>query len=236
MATTAQEVIDAAVQRSALNNPDLVPNAQALKYITNFERKVFIDASRINPDFFGKTGDTAARADNVAGWDVATTPGSVAAISKAEVKAITGSVTGVAVGDEVNLVSVRFPQIEVAPRAYIRDKTIYQIGDELGDSGTNFVTTLTLYYSHLPAGVTTLSQALTLPDEWADLVILPLARVFAIRDRRADEAVVINQEFNFVYESFISHAGVFDHGANRPLVAVPASGPMMGGGVAPQGR
>lgn len=225
MAVTVQEAIDAAVQRSALNNPDLVPTAQMLRYTESFEKKAFLDAAQANPDFFGLEADTASRADNTASWDLAVTPGDVALVSRAEVKTITGSVTGVAIGDKVNLISVRFKEMQVAPRAYIRDRKIFQVGDELGDGGAAFVDTLTIFYSKLPTAITTLSQALTLPDEWADLVVLPLARVLAIRDRRADEAQVINEEFNFVFQSFIQEVGSFDHGATRPLIAIPAIGP-----------
>lgn len=230
MATTAQDIVDQAVQRSALNNPDLVPNAQALKYISSFQRKIYVDASRVNPDFFGKDDDTASRVDGDTAWDLAVSPGDVGAVSLAVIKTITGTISGIAVGDPVNLISRRFPQIELAPRAFIRGRKLMDYNDELGTGAVNFVDTLTVFYSEMAPEVTLMSQALLLPDEWSDLVILPLARVFAIRDRRADEAQVINQEFNFVYESFIAHAGTYDHGANRPLVAISAAGPPLRGG------
>jgi len=229
MTILAQDVIDAAIQRSSLNNPDLVPNAQLLTYLSSFERKAFIDAARINPDFYGQEADTAVRADNTDSWDLTVTPGNVAAVAKAEVSAITGAVSGVAVGDKVRLVSKRYPEIEVPPRAYIRGQKIFPFKDELGADGTNFVTTLSVFYSELPAKITDLSQALMLPDEWQQVVILPLARVLAMRDRRDQEAQLIEQEFQLEYQSYLNHVGIFDHGANRPLVAVPAAGPQVGG-------
>lgn len=225
MAITVQQALDRAVQRSALNNPDLVPTAQAIAYISNFERKLFIQGAELNPEYFGKSADTAARADDTAAWDLDTTPGDVAAVTMAEVKAITGTVTGVSIGDEVNLISKRWPTMDVSPRAYIRGRSIYQYQSELGTNASNFVTTLTVYYSELPPVVSALATTLRVPDQWQDLVILPLARLLAIRDKREEEAQVIDAEYNALLTDFQKAVVVFDHGVLRPLDAVPAALP-----------
>lgn len=235
MATTAQEVINRAIQRSALNNPDLVPTAQMLGYITTYEKAVYATAAKYNPEFFGKSGATATRGDNTGSWDLTATPGDVFAVTGLTALTTQGT-PAVSVGDTINIVSFRWPDLEVPPRAYIRGQTVYGYGDELGADGVDFVESLTVYYSELPASVTTTSQSLTLPDEWVDLVIVPLGRLLALRDHRQEDVTVLDAEYNSLMATFIDHCSVYDHSATRPLIAVPAATaprPPAGGGVQP---
>lgn len=219
---TAQDCINRAIQRSALNNPDLVPIAQCLGYISNYERAVYATAAKYNPEFFGEQGDTATRADNTEAWDLSTTPGDVFAVTALEVATIVGTPTA-AVGDKINLVSFRFPELQISPRAYVRGRKVYGYGDELGADGTDYVESLTVYYSKLPPAVTTTTATLTLDDEWGDLVIVPLARLLSLRDNRPEDVRVLDAEYNSLMATFIDHCSVYDHGATRPLIAVPAA-------------
>ena len=236
MATTALTIINQAIQRSALNNPDLVPTAQMLGYITNLERSVYAQGARYNPDYFGAVGVSATRSVFTGAWDMTATPGGVFAITALEVDTITGSVSGVAEGDTVNIIGFRWPELQVAPRAYIRGQSVSGYGTDLGAADANMVTILNVFYSVLPATVSTTSQSVTLPDEWVDLVIVPLARILAIRDHRPEDVQALDAEYNSLMASFIDHVSVYDHAATRPLIAVPAATgprPPAGGGVQP---
>jgi len=221
MAITAQTVINLAIQRSALNNPDLVPTAQILSYISNYEKAVYAMGARNNPDYFGASAATATRADNNGTWDINTTPGDVFALSSAVVLTIVGT-PGPVVGDSINLVGMRWPELEVSPRAYVRGGVISGVGTDLGIAA-NYVESLTISYSEMPAAITTTSQALSLGEEWSDLIVLPLARVLALRDHRPEEVQLLDQEYNSLMMTFIDHVSVYDHGATRPLIAVPAA-------------
>jgi len=222
MSTTAQQIIDRAIQRSALNNPDLVPTAQLLQYITLFERQAYMRAARINPDYFGKDAATATRAAFTDSWDLAATPGDVGVLTRAEVQTIAGSVSGVAAGDKVKLIGLRWPEIDVSPRAYVRGRKIFGYANELGASTPNMVTVLKVYYSPIPAAVAITTQSLTIPDEWADMVAVPLSRLLAARDRRLDEIAGIDEEFKMIGQLFDESCLAFDHGVRRPIAAVPA--------------
>jgi len=222
MSTTAQQIIDRAIQRSALNNPDLVPTAQLLQYITLFERQAYMRAARINPDYFGKDAATAIRAAFTDSWDLAATPGDVGVLTRAEVQTIAGSVSGVAAGDKVKLIGLRWPEIDVSPRAYVRGRKIFGYANELGASTPNMVTVLKVYYSPIPAAVAITTQSLTIPDEWADMVAVPLSRLLAARDRRLDEIAGIDEEFKMIGQLFDESCLAFDHGVRRPIAAVPA--------------
>jgi hypothetical protein len=241
MAITAQQAINRAIQRSALNNPDLVPIAQVLGYITNFERSIYATGARYNPDYFGKSAATAARSAPPAGggggiWNLTATPGDVFAVSGLSVLTIAGSISKVGVGTEINIVGMRWPELQVTPRVYIRGQKVYEYSDDLSDNATDYADTLTVFYSEMPAAVTSTSANLTLPDEWADLIIVPLARILAIRDHRPEEVQLLDQEYNSLMATFIDHVSVYDHSATRPLIAVPAATgprPPAGGGVQP---
>lgn len=218
--STAQEILDQAIQRSDLNNPDLVPTAQVLKYISSFERRVYLRGARINPDYFGTEAVSETRSAFTDPWNLVTTPGDVAAVTRLEVHTLAGTVTGVLVGDKVNVISRRWPSVEVSPRAYIRGQKVYAYNDELGAADANMVTILNVFYSVLPTAVAALATSLTLPVEHDQLVILPLARVLAIRDRRLDEVSGIDAEFTMELQIFDEAAQIYDHAAVRPIKAV----------------
>lgn len=219
---TAQQIYDQAVQRSNLNDPDLIPEAQWLDYITTLERRVFLTAARENPDFFGREGNTSARS-SAATWSLTTAPGSVAAVTRIEIAAITGTVLGLTVGDEVSVISIREPDLALAPRVYLRDKVLTDYSGEMETDSSNFVTTLKIFYSLLPADRTATSDALDLPEEYNNLVVVPLAGILATRDQRPEEAQSLNQEFGLDWANFLQHISVFDEATIRELEQIPAS-------------
>jgi hypothetical protein len=220
--TTAQQVIDLAIQRSALNNADFVPVAQLLRWISSYERQAYLRAGRVNPDYFGKDAATAVRAAYTDSWDLSSVPGDIGVLTRVEVATIAGTVAGVALGAKVNLIGIRAPEIDVPPRAYVRGRRITSYGTELGAATINMVTSLKLYYSPIPALVTTVAQSVTLPDEWVDLIALPLAKVLAIRDRRMDEVQSIDAEYQYLSNLLDESALSFDSGVRRSFAATPA--------------
>jgi len=224
MAYTAQDVVDLAVQRSALNDADLVPDAQLLGYITNSERRIYLLGARLNPNFFGAEGNTAVRADETEHWNLAATPGNIAAIAKLEAAALVGTPTNptVSVGDEINLVDFRYPNLQISPRAYVRGRRLYDWNNELSTNGSNYVSQVKVYYSQLPAAITTMTQSINLPDEWIDLLIVPLARILSLRDKREEEAQFFDQEYQLLIGQFQEEMLVYEYGATRALGAVPA--------------
>lgn len=222
---TAQEIINAAAERSNLNDKDLISTTELLDYITLYERRVYLTAARENPDFFGREGNTSARASSTDSWSLTSAPGNIAAVSKIEVQSITGSVSGISAGDDVNIISIRDPDAALAPRVYIRNKTVREYNQELQDDSSNYVTRLKVYYSFLPPDRTSTSDSLALPGEFNNLVILPVAALMAIRDQRPEEAQVLQSEFQLDWSTFLQHLGVFDEGVIRELSQVQASAP-----------
>ena len=225
MSTTAQQVLDLAIQRSSLNNPDLFPAAQVVRYIANAEKAAYLLAAKLNPEYFGANADTATRSAFGDPWDLDVTPGGVASATRAEVKTIVGTVANdgvdIVVGDKVNLVSYRWPQLDLTPRAYIRGRKLFGYKVELGGDNSNMVTVIDLFYAEVPAGPTVLTATLTLPDEWVDLIVLPLARNFALRDQRTGELAAIDDEYKLILGVFTQAVEFYDAGAVRPIQSVP---------------
>ena len=222
MSTTAQQTFDLAVARSSLNNPDSFPPAQAVRYIANAEKAAYLLAAKLNPEHFGKQADSAVRADHDASWTLSATPGGIGSIMSFDVAAMTGApVGGIAIGDRLNWISKRWPNFALSPRVYTLRQILYGYEDELGIADTDFVTKVTVYYSELPAGPTAMGTTLSLEDEWIDLIVLPLARNFALRDQRAGEIASIDDELKMVKAMFAEHVGVFDGGTIRPVQSVP---------------
>src|SRR2546428_4609236 len=102
---TAQDILNRAVQRASLNDASLVDTNQMLKFISGFQKRLFLKAAQIDPDYFGKDGVTATRTAYTDSWDLTSTPGDVAAVTRVEISTIAGAVTGLAVGDQLNLIS-----------------------------------------------------------------------------------------------------------------------------------
>lgn len=235
MSTTVQNVIDYALDRSALSDVQLINVPAAIGLIANEEKKAYIAAARLDPEYFGVSGLTTVRAAYTSSWSLNTvTPtggaaGSVAAVSRVYVAAIVGTPpTGVTVGAKVNLVDSRWPNLDLAPRAYVRGRKIVPHSTELGTADAHMATQLTIWFSELPVAPATLASVLTLPDEWRDLIVLPLARMFCIRDHRAEEGGVFNEEYKALTQTFAEAVLSYGHGVRRPLPSVPAI-PLGGG-------
>lgn len=218
--STVQDVLDLAELRSQLNDQTLINPALLVKATSMYERQAFIRAARINPAYFGATGDSATRANFTDPWAITVVPGPIAAVTQLFVSAVVGS-PGLVVGDRINLIDIRFPDMEIFPRAYIRGRQLYAYNNELGGSNGNMVTKVKLNYSQLPTAATAVTSNMTIPDEWLDLVVLPVAKLMCLRDRRPEDAQLIDAELTALYGLFSEAVLLFEQGAIRPLPSLP---------------
>jgi len=232
MATTAQQVYDRAVAMSFMNDPSLTDPNQVLAYIGLYERNVYLRAARLNPEYFGVTSSSAVRVSNTDTWSLDALTPTPAAVTRVEVLTFVGTpYAGVTVGDRVGLASIRWPDLEIAPRALLRGRKIVGYKTELGADSSNYVSQLLVYHSPLPAPLSTLGQTLTVPDEWADLVTYPIARILALRDRRTDEELnFLTVDWQALQQTFDEAVLVYDYGVRRPPVQLVPPLPIGGGG------
>lgn len=214
---TVQDIIDIAVDAHELNDANLANSSVLSTIISQAERRAYIKAAKENPDFFGKDANTATRTAGQS-WDLTATPGDVAHVTRAEVQSISGTLAGIAVGDEVNIVRIRFPDADLAPRALLRGKTISEYDGEL-TQGSNFVETLKLYYSELPPVLDETTDTVSMPDEWHALLWMPAAAYLARRDERPQEEQLLEAEYEKLFADFLEHVRTFDSVTVGPFAA-----------------
>lgn len=210
MSSTVQNMIDRAVDRSNLNDVSLISTADLYAYVTQFEQDAYVMAAGINPDYFGKEGYTTLRASSTDSWDLASSPGNIAGVTVLEIASITGTVSGLAVGDEVFGINLNRPQLAPAPRVYIRGKVAYEYNSELQADSSNYVTKLKVYYSYKSPVRTAGTTLLDLPDEFTSLIVVPLARLMSIRDQRTDEISALDEEYKLAISNFTTQLKSFD--------------------------
>jgi len=85
MATTVQQIWDRATAMSFMNDESLINPTQVQAYVGLYERNIYLRAARLNPEYFGTTGTTSVRTSNTGTWSLDTSPGQVAAVTRAEV-------------------------------------------------------------------------------------------------------------------------------------------------------
>lgn len=228
MATsTVQNVIDEAIERASLNDSSLIPTDQTIDYINHFQRRVYMIAAEMNPDYFGSV-DSVTRASNTDDWDVS----SLGPVQSVEIDSFTGSMSDLSVGDQVHIADIDEPDMVLTPRVLLRNFTLVEYNDELADDSSNFVDGLKVYNSQYPTELTATADNPDIPEQWLELLSTPLAQRFAIRDQRFDEAQIIQQEYQSILQLFRRHVQVYDHGAQKSLqsLKVPTTMDLRGGG------
>jgi hypothetical protein len=215
---TVQNVINRAIARSEQNEADLIASADMVNIVSDAQRSVYLLAAQEAPNFFGDDTTLTARTAFGDSWDISTL--GVGVITQVEIAAITGTVTGLAVGDKINLIDLRFPELEATPRAYVRNRKITGYSTDLGAADANMVTQLKLFYSPVPAALPATTSTISLPDQWIELLALPLARKLAMADGgRTDEVQGLEAEMATELARFITTISTFDYTAVRPVTA-----------------
>lgn len=228
MAYTVDNVIDLAVERSNLNDELLFSTTELYRAISSFEQRAFLVAATLNENYYGREGNTSVRSAPVSSsggiWDLNTAPGNVGKVSRVEVKTLVLNPTGLAVGDEVEVIDITDPEFGVAPRVYLRGKKLYEYNTELQESDTDYVSQLKVWYSYLPPRRSTGDDVLELDEAFVDLIVLPLARLMALRDQRVDEIPVIMQEYQDAFTTFAATVSGYDELSMRELSIIATPG------------
>lgn len=167
MSTTCQTIY-ARAKRFSLMNASLAPTKpEVLARIESEQQAVFAMLASQHRDRYQVS--TTANSTNAASSreiDLSVITPVVLRVLKL---AITSS------GEEVNQVDVLDQDADFAPRYFVRGQKLIEVGSDWGASG---VIGMTLIYVQGPTAITAsgaYSQTITIPDEWADLLVLPLA-------------------------------------------------------------
>lgn len=199
MATTIQQILSRATSFSSANGLQSLTNdnAEIINRVASDERQLFDLAAAMNSYYFATTA--------------AVTSSSGSSARTITTSALTPPVGRLlrfvlASGTEVNQVDLRDVDAELAPRYYVLGTTLVEVDNDWSASSGTVSGTLT--YVKRPTVLSTtgaLTQTVTLPDEFVDILELKLAYYLAHKDYGREqpelkrlEAMVARREQDFV--------------------------------------
>lgn len=203
MATTIQNVIDRAKAMNPLNTSLVGDVTEMMSRIQQMQQRVF----------------TALASLNAARFTVSATPASTNASSNRTVNlaALAQPLerlirVALPTGVEVLPVTESDQNAQLAPRYFVRGTTMYEVGSDWGPTGA---ITLTVLYAYGAAAISlsgATTQTVSVPDEWCDVLILPLARYLHVKDPGRDpiEYQALTQQYGDAWSGFLHYATNYD--------------------------
>lgn len=180
MTTTCQQIVDRAKAASTLNKPLVVDRVEMLTRILADQQAVFTDTSTVSRDFFKlQEPVTATLAPSLGGRmvDLET------ALSR-PLDRVLKITQAPHTSTELNLVDESDFDAEYAPRYFMRGTIVRELpGGEWGAGVAD--TTLYVLYTYGPTAIDPagdLTQLVSIPDTWVDLLALPLAAYLVNKD------------------------------------------------------
>lgn len=210
---TAEEIVVQALAR-VREYSQKVPVTRSLAYVRIGQRQqeLFAAAARVNPDFYGVCAHGEVDEDGALDLDDISDPvPSVESIQRIEIYEMDtpedeDDVLPYAVGDVVNVVHFRDPDVESPPRVTVRDRVIRGVSDDL-----DRVVALRLYYSRVPAslGPTDAATDAELPPQFQQLLVIDLVRDLFRRSvgvpEKATVVGMMDAEEKPLLEAFLAH-------------------------------
>jgi hypothetical protein len=186
MTTTCQTILDRARALSALNPSVMSDRAEMLSRISADQQELFTRVNAATPDFFQTFASVTSNVATTRQFDLGA---AFIALSNAPVERVLKLYS--ADGTEYSRVEVQDLDAELAPRYFQRAQRLLEpVAGEWGAAGA---VTATLVYAYGPTAIDTagaLSQAVSVPDAWVDLLVLPLGIYAHAKDpgRDSEEA------------------------------------------------
>lgn len=218
MSTDISTVIQRAIGRSISNNdPGMTGNSSLMiAEVAAYERDIFRVAARESRFFYTEASVTSTDAP------------SARSIALSAITPPIERIVRVLLPTGVPLKQVDYEDqgAELAPRYYVFRTTLYEVGSEWGASGP---VTMTVGYAESPAVLDvagSLSQTVTLPDEYTDLLDLRLAQYLAVKDTGRDptEAQALGAEYGARLSDVIDGLDHFGGSVRRRFIS-PAEQP-----------
>ena len=219
MSTTIQDIQTRAVAWSSANGlQSLVSdNAEIINRVAADERQLFDLAASTNSYFFATTAAVTSSSGTSA--RTITTTALTPPVGRI-LRFVLGS------GAEVSQVDVRDTDAELSPRYYMLGTTLYEVSNDWSAASGTVSGTLTYVKRPTVLSTTgTLTQTVTLPDEFTDILDLKLAHYLAHKDYGREhpeikrlEEMVARREQDFV--QFITSFG----GVEARRVTIPSTG------------
>jgi hypothetical protein len=218
MTTTCQEIIARARSFSILNTALTSDTAEMLSRIRADQRELRAMLAAETRDFF--QSQTTKSSNAAASGRVV----SIAALTPPLERILKVELLN---GTEVNQVDVIDPDAELAPRYIVRGQNLIEWRNEW-DTGSANLVRLTITYVGAPTDISptgALTQTVSIPDEWTDLLALPLAAYCVHKDAGRDTAeydrlMAMNASRRTAFLEYLQHYGGIE--ARRFDVPAPA--------------
>lgn len=206
MTTTAQNIVDRAKGFNTLNTPLASDPSEMLSRIRADQQELFTEVAGETRDRFQTTkaiissGGTSGRIFDLS---------AIVAPPIERVLMLT-----LADGREASQVDVQDVDAELPPRYIVRGQTLIEVKNDWGTAGTVSATLIYVYGATDidPAGA--LTQAVSVPDQWTDLLVLPLAMYLFQKDpgrdpqERVDLETMLTRRQKAFLDYLINYGGV----------------------------
>lgn len=178
MSTTCQTIVTRAKAFSSLNSPLTSDAQEMLSRIRADQRAAFSLAASVTRDYF-QSSQALTSTSAVAGRTVDLN-GLTQPLDRI-LKVVLPS------GTEISQVDVLDLDAELAPRYRVAGKTLIEINNEWNTPVVATAVSLTVTYVFAPTDIDPtnaagLGQSVSVPDEWIDLLVLPLAMYLVQKD------------------------------------------------------
>lgn len=198
MTTTCSDIVDRATKFNALNTPLTTDVAEMLSRIRADQQRIFTAVAGVTRDRFKTTASlTSSVGTSGRTFSLATLSPPVERVLK------------LTLGDgrEVNPVDELDTDAELAPRYFVRGTSLVEVSSDWGAAGAKTATLVYVYGATTISTTGTLSQAVSIPDEWTDLLVIPLAAYLHVKDpgRDPNEYERLASMLDDVQQGFVSY-------------------------------
>lgn len=218
MTTTAQDLIARAKSYSPLNASLATDPVEMLTRIQQDQQRIFTAAAGISTERFQATQSLTSTSGSSGRVVDLTT------LSLPLERLLTVTTPS---GEEARKVSVQDTDAELAPRYLVRGRTLVEVGNDWSATSGTVSLAIVYVYGATPITVTGgTSQVMSLPDEWIDLLIKPLAMYFHTKDpgRDPSEYDRLSTEYQATWTAFMAYLTDFG-GLSSERFAIPAPSP-----------
>lgn len=223
MSTAASVIVDRAVARNVANRGNSLTSDrnEMLARIRADEQSIITQLGDAVIGLFGATGSfTSSSAASARTIDLTAAPGATIPVERILYVTLPS-------GTEVRRVDPRDTGAEYSPRYILRGDTMTEVSNDW--SASSGTVALTIDYVKRPTDWTVtasdLTQTISLPDRYADLLDNRLARYLSLKDHGRDpsERVELDAEFKSRMDDLIAFAAHEGGAVTRRLVMPPAS-------------
>lgn len=200
MTTTCQQIIDRAKSYSGLNTTLGADSAEMMTRIRSIQQRVFTATATLGRARF--TVSQAVNTNNAASARTYDLTGLTLPLERILRISLTSS------GAEINQVSEIDTDAKLAPRYFVRGTSIIEVGSDYGASGVVNLTVLYVYgATAIAPSDSPSSKNVTVPDEWIDVIVIPLAMYMHQKDPGRDpgEHARLVTEYMQAWEGYLQY-------------------------------